>query len=173
MNFADFALQLTNHADLELVFEFNGNPIYHDYHLTEVLRSTVDAIDCGGAVDHWTETVLQLVEPGHSEGRSRMTAGKAWSILQHSQAQVPLPGDSVLMLEFRGAGALAAQRFHVKAAVANTGGQLHVLTEGAPTQCKAAGRAQGSCGATAAPSACCAPGASATASASQGAACCA
>ncbi len=169
MKFADFAAQLTSHPDLELVFEFNDAAIRPDYHLTEVVRSSVDAIDCGGAVDHWTEAVLQLIQPAHAECKRYLTAGKVWSILQRSQALVPIPDDSTLLLEFRGDGVQAAQRFHVTATLANTAGQLRVLTEGAPTQCKAVRRNQSTLGTTAAPSACSTPSASIEAS---GVTCC-
>lgn len=172
MNYADFATQLAHHADLELVFEFGDDPIRRGYHLTEVLRVTVDAIDCGGAVDHWTETVLQLVEPGHDDGERFMGVGKFMDILQRSQAQVPLQADSALMLEFRTAGASAAQRFHVTAVQAGDAGQLRVLTAGARTQCKAAARSPSAGGEKLMAGTCCARGALAQqASGAQG--CCA
>ena len=46
--------------------------------------------------------------------------------------------DSELVLEFRPAGAMAAQRFHVSDVVTDRAGALLVVTQGAGTQCKAA-----------------------------------
>lgn len=156
MNYAEFAAHLKRHPDLELVFEIGDITIRRDYHLTEVLRHTVDAIDCGGAVDHWQETVLQLVEPGHAEGQRFMSAGKAAAILQRSEDRVPLPAASELLLEFRAADAPAAQRFRVNSVVRHGDTQLRVLSEGARTQCKAAERSATACGVASTSSPCCA-----------------
>lgn len=133
-------------------------PIQPGHHLTEVLGVAVQAIDCGGAVARWSETVLQLVEPAHDEGGRTMSASKAGAILQRSQARVPLSADSELVLEYHAPGARAAQRFHVTAVQPGATGQLRVLSEGARTQCKAAGR-----GAPAEGAGCCAPAAAAPA----------
>jgi hypothetical protein len=160
MLYADFASQLTRFPDHELVFEFGDATIGRGYHLTEVLRLTVDAIDCGGALDHWTETVLQLVDTPPVDGRPFMSANKAWGILQRSHARLPLAPNSELVLEFRPAGAIAAQRYHVSEVVSGVAESLRVVTHGARTQCKAAARSQSVCGATApasAPSSCCGP----------------
>jgi hypothetical protein len=174
MKHAEFALQLARHADLGVVFEFGDTRIHHDYHLTEVLHTAVDALDCGGARDHWAETVLQLVAPEHDNGGSYLRAGKVIDILQRAQAHVALPDDSEVLLEFRMAGASAAQRFHVTAVQPGASGQLRVLSEGARTQCKAAVRSPAAGAATkaccstglgadssSAATACCAPGAAA------------
>ncbi|MFP5398447.1 MAG: DUF6428 family protein [Gammaproteobacteria bacterium] len=172
MKYADFATQLARHPDHELVFELAGTPIRRGYHLTEVIATTVDAIDCGGAVDRWTETVLQLVEPTHDDATRFLGAGKVAGILQRSQAAVPLDADSRLLLEFRAPGAGAAQRFHVTGVQPGGAGQLRVLSDGARTQCKAAARSRPASGAQAAAGPCCAAGVAAPAgSAARG--CCA
>ena len=171
MKYAEFAAQLELYSDLELVFEFDDTRIRRDYHLTEVLRLTVDAIDCGGAVDHWTETVLQLVEPGHADGERFMSAGKARDILHRSQFHVPLPADSELLLEFRAAGASTAQRFHVTRVQPGEAGELRVQSEGARTQCKAAMRSRSARGAKAATGSCCAADTGSDSSAATSACC--
>jgi hypothetical protein len=155
MKCAEFATQLARHPDLELVFEFAGTPIRRGYHLTEVLGTTVDAIDCGGAVERWTQTVLQLVEPGHDGAAHFLRAGKVADILQRSQARVRLDADSELLLEFRAPGTGAAQRFFVTAVQPGEAGQLRVMSEGARTQCKAAARGRSAGGVQAAAAACC------------------
>lgn len=160
MRYADFASQLARHPENELVFEFGITTIGRGYHLTEVLRQTVDAVDCGGALDHWTETVLQLVDTPAVDGRPFVSARKALGILQRSHAKVPLAPGSELVLEFRPTGAMAAQRYHVSDVVTDTAGSSRVVTQGARTPCKAAERSQAVCGAPSvvgAASTCCAP----------------
>lgn len=159
MHYAEFVDHLTRHPDLELVFELGDITIRRDYHLTEVLRLTVDAIDCGGAVDNWQETVLQLVEPGHSQGQRFMSAGKAAGILQRSQARIALHAASEVVLEFRSDDAPAAQRYRVTGIAPQGSNQLRVRSEGARTQCKAAERSHGAGDATSASAKCCSPGA--------------
>lgn len=142
MKYAEFTTQLARQADRELLFEFAGIPIRRGYHLTEVLGTTVDAIDCGGAVQRWTQTVLQLVEPGRDDDGRYLSAGKVAQILQRSQARVPLPADSDVLLEFRPPDAAGAQRFQVTAVQVDEAGRLRVRSDGARTQCKAAARSR-------------------------------
>lgn len=157
MQLSEFLSHLTLHPTLELVFEFPLGPIHKGYHLTEVLRARVDAIDCGGAVDHWSETVLQLVEPGTQEGTRTMRTDKALAILQRSNDLIALDSDSAVLLEYKSAGdssTTAAQRFHIES-IQSAAGQLRVITLGTTTQCKAAERSQTVCGSkTQAPNCC-------------------
>ena len=166
MQLSEFLSHLTLHPTLELVFEFPLGPIHKGYHLTEVLRSRVDAIDCGGAVDHWSETVLQLVEPGTQEGTQdgtrTMRTEKALAILQRSNALIALDADSAVLLEYKGAGdssTTAAQRFHIES-IQSAAGQLQVITRGTTTQCKAAERSQTVCGSKTQAASCCGSSAS-------------
>lgn len=162
MKYAEFASALARNPNDELVFEFGGMAIRRGYHLTEVLRLTVDAIDCGGAMDRWTETVLQLVEAAPGASERVMSAAKAAGILQRSHEQIPLPAQSEVVLEFRAEAMAAAQRFHVSSVLPSADGQLRVVTVGTGTQCKAAQRSQSVCGVPKAASACCAPSPSAS-----------
>lgn len=158
MKYAEFASQLARYPESDLIFEFEGSAIRRGYHLTEVLCLTIDAIDCGGAVDHWSETVLQLVEPSQPQAESFMRSQKATAILQRSKARVPMLTESEVVLEFRPAGLGAAQRFHVTDVQPGGDGQLRVTSVGARTQCKAAERKASACGDGASNGACCASG---------------
>lgn len=170
MNLANFTEHLNRNPDHGLSFEFGSTTIGRGYHLTEVLRLSVDAIDCGGALDHWSETVLQLVDSPPAKGQTFMSAGKALQILQRSQASLPLVQDSELVLEFHPAGAPAAQRYHVVAVEPGEDRRLRVRTRGTRTQCKAMERSPGACGVkgSAGPvSACCTPAAEPTVTSTQ------
>ena len=162
MNYSEFITTLKQNPGLELVFEFEHGLIRKDYHITEVLKIQVEAIDCGGAVDSWKESVLQLVEPKNEDGERFMVAAKALGILEKSHSKINLDTDAKLILEYRSIGSSAAQRFTVSS-LEVIDGKIFVQTEGATTQCKAAVRKSGSdsCGSTKVKateqSACCAP----------------
>jgi hypothetical protein len=159
MQLSELLIQLAQHPIAELVFEFPHGPIRKGYHLTEVLRLRVDAVDCGGALDRWSETVLQLVEPAAHDGTGFMRADKALDILTRTQERVALVADSEVLLEFQSADTTAtsaAQRFHIDRMEA-VDGVLKVFTRGTSTQCKAAERSQTVCGAKTQASSCCAP----------------
>lgn len=163
MQLSEFLSHLTQHPMQELVFEFPHGSIRKDYHLTEILRLRVDAIDCGGAVDHWSETVLQLVEPATPDGARFMHTGKALDILTRSNERIPLDADSEVLLEYQSPDTMAAaQRFHIDR-IEILDGQLWVKTRGTGTQCKAADRSHTVCGPKTQASSCCAPRATPTA----------
>ncbi len=113
MHYADFASQLERHPDAELVFEIGATTIGRGHHVTEVLRQTVDGVDCGGSLDHWRDTVLQLVESPAVDGRPGMSARTAEVIPQRTEQRLALAADNEAVLEFRPADAMAAQRYHV------------------------------------------------------------
>ncbi len=143
MNFLEFIAALKQNPEKELAFEFEHGLIRKDYHITEVLKIQVEAIDCGGAVDSWKEVVLQLVEPKHEEGARFMSAEKALGIIEKSHEKININADSKLILEYRPKGTSAAQRFTVSG-LTIIDEKAIVLTEGATTQCKAAERQTGS-----------------------------
>lgn len=152
MRYAELLAALQEHRSKELIFEFAHGSIRRDYHITEVLSSVVQAIDCGGAVDNWNEVVLQLLEPRHREGERYMEANKALGILEKSSKLIDLHGDAKLFLEYKAQNSLAAQRFTVSGIEVKEG-RLIVEIEGATTQCKAVSKNPSVSGET---SSCCA-----------------
>jgi hypothetical protein len=143
MNYSEFVTTLNQNPGKELAFEFAHGLIRKDYHITEVLKIQVEAIDCGGAVDSWKESVLQLVEPKNEDAERFMIVEKALGILEKSHAKIKLDTDAKLILEFRSLGSSAAQRFIVSG-LEVIDGKIIVHTDGATTQCKAAERKTGS-----------------------------
>jgi hypothetical protein len=148
MNYSSFLEIMNQNPSKELAFEFEHGLIRKDYHITEVLKTQVEAIDCGGAVDTWKETVLQLLEPKSGESERFMTVKKATDILSKSNSKINLIGDSKVILEYKPYGSEAAQRFHVSS-VEIIDDKIIVQSMGSVTQCKAAVRKTGtsdSCG---------------------------
>src|SRR5688572_11092288 len=83
MNTHEFMLLLENNGNQEVWFQFqNGRGLPGGYHFTEVKNLRVDSVDCGGAADAWTETVIQLWLPAAASAESAMSASKALGILK-------------------------------------------------------------------------------------------
>lgn len=144
------ALQQNQNTELELEFEFDHGTIRRSYHITEIISTTVQAIDCGGAVESWTETVLQLLEPKLDDGQRFMESTKALAILKKSAELIHIQAKSKLILEYKPENSSAAQRYTVED-IKTVDGKLIVTAAGSKTQCKAAVRkntSQSCCGPT-------------------------
>ena len=139
MKYSELLAVLKDNPERELTFEFEHGLIRKDYHITEVLNIQVEAVDCGGAVDKWTERVLQLIEPKKVDGERFMQVKKAMTILNKSAEKIDLSKDGKVILEYRPQDSSAAQRFNVSG-VNLAEGRVVVQTEGAKTQCKAIAR---------------------------------
>ncbi|MGH1469222.1 MAG: DUF6428 family protein [Bdellovibrionales bacterium] len=140
MTLKDFIDYLGENEGMELVFNFNGENIKKDYHITEILKNSVMAIDCGGKLDRWEETVFQLIEPRNENKERFMSVEKANKILKKSSEKINFDQNSKVILEFKPVGSFAAQRFNLSE-VQIRGDQLLVLSSGAAsTQCKALAR---------------------------------
>jgi hypothetical protein len=162
MDLKTFLEQLMSASEKELIFQFDDKEIRKDYHITEMLRNSVTAIDCGGKMDQWEETVIQLVEPSGLDGERFMSSSKALSILSQSLQKIDFDQNSKIILEFKPQSSTAAQRYNL-GDIYGEGNKLIVVSQGATTQCKAAIRSNpegiDNCGApkTSAASTCCAP----------------
>lgn len=144
MKYNTFIETLQKNVDLELTFSFEGGNIRNDYHITEVMSTTVSAIDCGKKLDQWNESVIQLFEPSRESNLRSMKVQKALGIFKKSSEIISIPGDANVVLEFRPQGAAAAQRYTV-ADVKAENGKLLVQSEGATTQCKPAAKTGSGC----------------------------
>lgn len=139
MNLKTFLEQLKSAPENELVFQFGEKEIRKDYHITEVLRNSVTAIDCGGKLDEWEETVIQLVETSGRDGERFMTNSKAFGILTQSFQKIEFDHNSKIILEFKMQSSAAAQRFSL-GNIYSEGNKTIVISLGTTTQCKAAVR---------------------------------
>lgn len=71
------------------------------YHLTEIGAVKVEAVDCGGAVNRWRETVFQLMDgtPAEAE-RGFMTTRKALAIYERVAGKIKLDESAPARLEY-------------------------------------------------------------------------
>jgi hypothetical protein len=91
-----------------LVFEYAGGAFTQpDYHITEVKNLKVEAINCGGGVENWNETVIQLWEnPYSTEVGATMSTKKALRILKKVDAERALDRSAEIRFEY------GNKRFH-------------------------------------------------------------
>tara|TARA_R110001632_G_scaffold155584_3_gene273766 strand:- start:559 stop:1047 length:489 start_codon:yes stop_codon:yes gene_type:complete len=113
MKTSDFLSLLQDHQDKSLLFEYAPNLLVGaNYHITEVKHITVDSIDCGGKVDAWKETIVQLWESPGELGKTKfMSALKAMEILAKVGQLKHYNMDAELKIEYSNAHFHKAQLF--------------------------------------------------------------
>lgn len=99
---------LEKNSSKQLIFEYlSGAFTESDYHITEVKNISIEAINCGGGVETWNETVIQLWEnPYSTEIGTTMKTDKALQILERVQRQRPLNVEAEVRFEY------GNKRFH-------------------------------------------------------------
>lgn len=80
-----------------LIFATDDGEIGAGYHVTELRHSTSTGIDCGGQIESWQETRLQLLD---AQGVTHMSVGKFRSILHKSLSALPELANAPLLVEF-------------------------------------------------------------------------
>lgn len=93
---------LREHSGKELLFEYAENQFAGtNYHLTEVKNVTFETVDCGGKVNDWKETHIQLWEsPTEIGKKDYITTDKAVAILDRVDGIRPLWGETEVKIEF-------------------------------------------------------------------------
>src|SRR5438552_15249348 len=82
-----------------LFIDANGNQVHAGYHLTELKSALVDTVDCGGRINHWPETIVQLWVPARP-GDDYMTRAKFLKILDKVCGMIPLTVDAEIRREY-------------------------------------------------------------------------
>ncbi len=137
MNTSDFITLLAQHQGKSLLFEYApGMLVGTNYHITEVKHTTVDAVDCGGNIDTWKETVIQLWESPSELGKPNyMSAYKALGILKKVGTMKAYDMEAPVKIEY-GNSMFHTAQLHV-ADFAIKEGQLILKLTVHPTDCKA------------------------------------
>ena len=127
---------LSQYPEKALVFELSERKhVQPGYHVTEVMSLTYDTVDCGGVVNHWRETVVQLKEPGAKDVPTFMTAGKFLGIYARVAPKVPIQQDAALRVEY-GDAEQPAVHYHIDS-IQLQDEQLHVVLTAPGVTCKA------------------------------------
>jgi hypothetical protein len=147
-----FIAELRAAPENRLLFvDRGGNPIHAGYHLTELKSASVDTVDCGGRVNHWPETIVQLWVPA-SPGDDYMTSVKFLKIFDKVRGMIPLKLGAEIRVEY-GDENFFPSTYHVRS-VTHDQHATRVLLVPPETTCKA--RDRRACGAGAYdPQTCC------------------
>lgn len=120
--------------------------IFHDsktqsvppgYHLTELKAARFDTVDCGGQVNQWEETVVQLWVPAEADTDS-MTAAKFLKIFDKVRGMIPLNLDAEIRVEY-GDENFFPSTYHISS-MTETADEIRVELQPPATSCKARDR---------------------------------
>lgn len=137
MKTSEFLDILKSNPSKSLVFEYgNGNKVGAGYHITEVKNTSIESVDCGGRVDSWRETVVQLWEsPTEKETGQYMSSFKAKAILERVHRLRPMDPDATIRFEYGNDSFHTAQLFVKGLKIVE--GCVTVVLDSKPTLCKA------------------------------------
>lgn len=136
-----FLKVLEEKKDLPLVFHLgDGKVIPVGYHVTEIKAVTFETVDCGGKVNQWKDTIVQLWRSSREKDDQYMTAGKFLKIYTQVASRVNVQGDAEIKFEYGDDGAPAVH-FEVSD-LRLADGQLQVHLDWVGVRCKAADRAR-------------------------------
>lgn len=101
INWQLFREQLLRQPELDLQFQYSGNlRVNPSYHITEIKQAPIVSVDCGGAMNNWTEIIIQLWEPAERNQERPMKVKKALSIMDVAEKKLPLNPDGMVKIEF-------------------------------------------------------------------------
>lgn len=116
-------------------FLAGGASIGGGYHVTELRRARIDAIDCGLGRAAWEEAQLQILD---GRGGASMTGRTLAGILRRSAEALDLPRDAAFRIEAKpGGGALRRYRLD---RIEARGGETVVSLAAMGAECRPAAR---------------------------------
>jgi hypothetical protein len=134
----EFISELRAAPDHRLLFiNVNGRTVQAGYHFTELKAASFQTVDCGGRVNHWHETIVQLWVPGDADN-NYMTAAKFLKIFDKVRGMIPLDLDAEIRVEY-GDENFFPLTYYIRSVTSNQA-TTRVLLEPARTTCKARDR---------------------------------
>lgn len=115
----------------------DGSAIHAGYHLTELKAASFQTVDCGGQLNNWTETIVQLWVPSDAHD-DYMTTAKFLQIFDKVRGMIPLDLAAEIRVEY-GDENFFPSTYHVHS-ITHTEGATHVLLVPPATTCKARDR---------------------------------
>jgi len=148
----EFVSRLRAIPNNQLVFvDLDGHTVRSGYHLTELKAASFDTVDCGGQINRWQETIVQLWVPSHA-ANEYMTAAKFLKIFEKVRGMIPLNLNTEVRIEY-GDENFFPSTYHVRS-VAHDQTTTRVLLEPPHASCKARDRSVGTLSTT---DSCCVP----------------
>lgn len=138
MKTEEFIATLRRSLEKQLIFhDAHEHAVQPGYHLTELKAARFDTVDCGGQVNQWAETIVQLWVPDDAEDRY-MTAGKFLKILDKVRGLIPLQLDAEIRVEY-GDDNFFPSTYHV-ISVSENSDEIRAALQPPATTCKARDR---------------------------------
>lgn len=131
----EFISELRAAPSQPLIFEsVAGHRVQAGYHLTELKAASLRTVDCGGKVNQWPETIIQLWVPPDPDDEY-ITAGKFLKIFDRVRGMIPLETEAEIRVEY-GDENIFPSTYHVRS-VSHDRGSTCVLLEPPEATCKA------------------------------------
>ena len=122
----------------QLIFaDLDGHAVHSGYHLTELKAASFETVDCGGQVNRWPETIVQLWVSSRADN-DYMTAAKFLKIFDKVRGMIPLDLDAEIRVEY-GDDNFFPSTYHVRS-MTDDQTTTRVLLEPPHTTCKARDR---------------------------------
>lgn len=99
MTLGDITKALEGVRGHDLAFAYGGRTTKPGYHITEFKFARVTGLDCGGNVESWSETILQLWDTEESVTGDRMTVNKLLGIARKAMTSVGAEASSRVVFE--------------------------------------------------------------------------
>lgn len=152
MKTTEFIATLRRSPHKQLIFAASeGAVIPAGYHLTEIKAASFETVDCGGEINRWQETIVQLWVPSETDDEY-MSAGKFLRIYDQVSGMAPLNSDAEIRVEY-GDENFFPSNYHVHSIAEDTS-TIRAQLRAPATTCKARDRARKAMGN--AEAACCA-----------------
>ena len=120
-----------------LFVDLDGHAIPAGYHLTELKAASFDTVDCGGQINQWNETIVQLwVREDAAD--DYMTSAKFLKIFHKVRGMISLKLDAEIRVEY-GDENFFPSTYHVRS-VTRDQETTQVLLQPPATTCKARDR---------------------------------
>ena len=135
MTTQEFLDRLSPHAAQPLHWHVGDQVVPGGYHVTEIKAARLRTMDCGGTLNEWNETLLQVLPPLTDAGEAPMTVAKFRSIWNRVTEVVPVEDDALVRVEYGEPGAPAVAYLVDRIEASDAGVAVRLL---APvTACKA------------------------------------
>src|SRR6266446_183569 len=133
MKTEEFIATLRRSPEKQLIFhDTQGHAVRRGYHLTELKAARFDTVDCGGQVNRWEETIVQLWVPEEAD-EHYMTARKFLKILDKVRGLIPLQLDAEIRVEY-GDDNIFPSTYHVSS-VSENSDEIRVTLQPPATTC--------------------------------------
>jgi len=150
---SEFISLLEAHKNKQLSYEYGTDFKILPYsHMTEIKNINIESMDCGGSINQWNETVMQLWSGVTQDDGHRVNSSKLLNIINKVATQTQMDLESDFLIEYGDSEHVVAQ-YNIRLDHA-TESTLCFKLDSVLSQCKGLSNANSCC--SSADSNCCA-----------------